>query len=366
MDRKKLLKVLGLAALFIVLLLALLIIFTIIRSSSIDKQIAAYEAKRKIPDFENAAVLYEKLFTDVNFIGIIEDRIYKQMTMGEDYYKPWKSKDCPEEAEFLEKSKNVFPIFIEIARREKCFFSMLNNDQKDMTILKDARSWAQFLRLSANNDIGDQRFNDAIEKSRIIQKIGDHFQQQSILTYFLVGIAVEAISLRCTKSIILDPNATENQLQLIEKLPVKIEDKWNTIMPQLLAGENYYARKIVMKYPFLTRYTMMLRSKSMAKSTLESISKLYLRFLADKRGNRILIELRRYKNQNGQWPEKLEQIKSFVDPNVLIDPQNNGSFVFKKADNDFILYSRGPNNIDEGGNSNSPADDWPIWIPPKK
>lgn len=168
------------------------------------------------------------------------------------------------------------------------------------------------------------------------------------------------------KSIILDPNISEQQLQLLEKLPVKIEDDWDNIVPQILEGENYYARKVLQSYPSLTRFIMILRSKSITGSTLESLKKLDLRFLADKRGNRILIALRRYKNQNNQWPESLEQIKPFVDPNVLIDPQNNGTFVYKKTDNDFMLYSRGRNNIDERGDSNSPADDWPIWMPNKK
>lgn len=363
MNKKKFMKILSFAAVFIVLVFALLAIFTIVKSSSIDKQIAAFEAKRKIPDSENAAVIYEKLFTDANFIEILGDNIYKQMTLGEVCYRPWKSKDFPLEAEFLKKSKIVFPMFNEIAKCDKCFFSVLDI-QKSMDILREVRHWAQFLRISANNDIGDERFNEAIEKSRLMLKIADHFQKQPIITYYLVGIAIEALSLRCTKSIILDPNISENQLQLIEKLPLKMEDDWSSIVPQILEGENYYARKVLQNYPFLTRFIMILRSKSITESTLETTKKIHLRLLADKRGNRILIALRRYKNQNNRWPEKLEQIKTFADPNVLVDPQNSGSFVYKRTGDSFILYSKGLNNIDEGGSRDSPADDWTIWPPP--
>lgn len=362
-NRKKVLKVTAFATLFIVLAFALLVIFTIVRSSSIDKQISAFEARRKIPDSENAAVIYDKLFTDANFTEILEDNIYKQMTLGEVCYKPWKSKDFPLEAEFLEKSQIVFPMFNEAAKQDKCVFSFLDM-QKNMGFLGEVRHWVSFLHISANNDIGDERFNEAIEKSRLILKIADHIQQQPIMTYYLVGMAVEALSLSCTKSIILDPNITEQQLQLVEKLPVKIEDNWDTISQQIFEGEGYYAGKMLENYPGITRFVMIFLFRSQTKQVFNKTREINLRFLADKRGNRILVALRRYKNRNNQWPENLEQVKSLVDPNVLIDPMNNGSFVYKKTEDGFTLYSRGLNNIDEGGIFGK-GDDWSIWPPPK-
>jgi hypothetical protein len=89
-----------------------------------------------------------------------------------------------------------------------------------------------------------------------------------------------------------------------------------------------------------------------------------LRFLADQRGTEILIALRRFEKQTGQWPESLEQIKDLVSQNILIDPQNNGPFVYKLTENGFTLYSIGPNNIDEAGRYRNGADDRPIWPVP--
>jgi hypothetical protein len=83
------------------------------------------------------------------------------------------------------------------------------------------------------------------------------------------------------------------------------------------------------------------------------------------RGNRILIALRRYRNKNGQWPESLDPIKDLVPGEILVNPINGGSFVYKLTEENFTLYSKGKNNIDEAGERNqSGADDWPIW-PPK-
>ncbi len=362
MNRKKILKVLGLAALIIVLLLAVLAIFTITKSSSINKQIAAFEAARQIPDSQNAALIYERLLNDANFINMAEDDVFKRMTTGGNFSRPWKSRDFPEEAGFIEKNKIIFTQLQETAKREKCVFKIpVDIKQPIADDLSQFRNWAQFIHFAANNDIAEGRFDVAMEKSLLIYKISQHFQQQPILTYYLVGVAFEAISMQCMKNMIMEPNLTEQQLQTIEKLPAKTGNDWEKIIGVLIEGEEYYAENIIQNYPFLTRLVLRMSFKTMSKITVDSVKKLYYRSLADRYGYRIMIELRKYKNQNGQWPDNLEQIRSLVDPNILVDPQNSGAFVYKKTDGDFILYSRGPNNIDEQGNSTSPADDWPIW-----
>jgi hypothetical protein len=90
---------------------------------------------------------------------------------------------------------------------------------------------------------------------------------------------------------------------------------------------------------------------------------LYLRVKADKRGCRLIVALRRYKNKHGRWPETLDGIKDLVPAEILVDPINGGSFVYKLFEVDFTLYSKGKNNIDEDGERDreSGADDWRIW-----
>ena len=45
----------------------------------------------------------------------------------------------------------------------------------------------------------------------------------------------------------------------------------------------------------------------------------------------------------------MEQIKNYTDSENFIDPINDGSFVYKLTDDNFTLYSKGKNNIDEDG-----------------
>jgi hypothetical protein len=79
-----------------------------------------------------------------------------------------------------------------------------------------------------------------------------------------------------------------------------------------------------------------------------------------------MVALKRYENEHGRWPESLYGIKDLVPAEILVDPINGGSFVYKLTEENFTLYSKGKNNIDEGGERSrqSGADDWLIW-PPK-
>ena len=100
---------------------------------------------------------------------------------------------------------------------------------------------------------------------------------------------------------------------------------------------------------------------------LYSFHNLYLKSIAEQRGTGIIIVLRRYKNEHGQWPEKLDDIKSGSPTEIFVDPFNDDSFVYKLKDSSFTLYSKGNNNIDENGqgryHSIEGADDMLIWSP---
>jgi hypothetical protein len=88
----------------------------------------------------------------------------------------------------------------------------------------------------------------------------------------------------------------------------------------------------------------------------------------------LTIALRRYKNKTGHWPDSLDEVKPLAAEEIFVDPMNGDSFVYKLTDENFRLYSKGKNNIDEDGQYNSTwdpnsrqwkekEDDWPIWPP---
>jgi hypothetical protein len=100
---------------------------------------------------------------------------------------------------------------------------------------------------------------------------------------------------------------------------------------------------------------------------LDKIHLLYLRTTAEQRGTLLMIALRRYKDQTGHWPESLDEVRSTAPAEVFVDPICGDSFVYKRSHDEFILYSKGKNGIDDGGERDkygqpkTGADDWRIW-----
>ncbi|MHC4264751.1 MAG: hypothetical protein ACYSUK_02330 [Planctomycetota bacterium] len=84
-------------------------------------------------------------------------------------------------------------------------------------------------------------------------------------------------------------------------------------------------------------------------NSFHGLHRVYLRKLSDKNGVLVLISIRRYKDENGLWPESLEEIQDLADEEVLIDPVNGSNFVYKVTEDGVMLYSKGENNIDDNG-----------------
>jgi hypothetical protein len=112
----------------------------------------------------------------------------------------------------------------------------------------------------------------------------------------------------------------------------------------------------------------------MNEKTYSDLHGIYLKNLAMQRGTLLIIALRQYKNANGQWPEQLENIKKTAPEEIFVDPLNGNSFVYKRTEDNFILYSKGKNGIDEGGEQKTKfsddyrkieiiKDDVKIWLP---
>ncbi len=104
-------------------------------------------------------------------------------------------------------------------------------------------------------------------------------------------------------------------------------------------------------------------------SYIYSMHSLFMRLKSDTAATRIIIALRRYKNKHGSWPENLDDVKSLAPAEIFVDPVNGGSFVYRLTDEGFLLYSKGQNSIDDGGEHDewfgqvSGADDRLIWPP---
>ena len=424
-----------------------------------DEELAALEAKRAIPDSENAAIIYNKLLEDYDPNVMDADFLVGELERLT-RIEPWSSKDYPEIAQWIKEQQHIIETLIEISKIEKCRFPIVTDSMalgQHMKILAPMRQWAYLLLRAANNDLGEGRIDQALEKHTAMLQMAKHqFQQPTIIDTW-VGIAIEALATGQLNRFAVTGDATEEHLSVIEQALAKIKHDWSADLPRLLDCEKlmmknllgvfyginpegeirlirgltttimaqlsedmkdemvitYWHKRAMKAWTILCWFYMpstpqkageIIDAKyekfyAMAEPDFDwqrepekpprilrlnyqylvehlagilepayyRIHDIYLRIASDKRGSRMIITLRRYKNKNGHWPKGLDDVKPFAPAEIFIDPQNDGAFIYKLTEENFTLYSKGKNNIDEGGKRDkwneekTGADDWLIW-----
>jgi len=340
-------------------------------SNSVDERLAAIETARAIRDSQNAATIYHQLLQDPNATSLLD---YRPGFLDDDsdnltFRQPWSGKDFPELAVWIKEQQHVFDRLLEASKFDKCRFPIaidpVQRSQPSQPY-RAMRKWTFLLRRAANNDIGEGRIDDAIDKWRCLLQMSNHLRQQPLFVEYLVAMAIEAVALNQTVVFLVEGNADETHLRKIETLPLHTEDDWTAVLEEVLPAEELVEQKMKEKLGLLDRLKYEFNYglfSSMKGPVYNQIHQLSLRGVATCRGIRILIALRRYKNKNSRWPETLDDIKSIAPEEIFVDPFNNGPFVYKLTDNTFRLYSKGKNNVDEDGQYRDPQDDWPIWPP---
>jgi len=449
-----------------------------------EEGLAELEAKYAIPSEENAATIYTQLLLEEHN----EDEFYSKLPESElqnmPIREPWLSKDHPELTEWLQEQQDKITKLLKASKIDKCRFpikaNIVTNNQWS-TRSQATRRWVFLLISAASNDIAEARINQAVEKYIAALQMGKHQCQQSTINDTLVGIAIEALAIGQLKRFIIDGDASEERLSLIEKAFAEMKHYWASDLTEILEYEKcsvkrefgrYYevnpkgeirlsrdpwaqararwkqqlesneigdqqTRQILESYVYrsfwqkklikaktillwfylpsspqkldeifdtiyqnyykmakpdfdwmkkprelttslfkfrLNRYQTIELLAGISKKVYYRIHEIHLRHQTEIRASQLIIALRRYKNKHSHWPENLDQVKLFTSAEILVDPLNGHSFVYKLTEKDFILYSKGKNGIDEGGRrerdigtSYAPnvvdkkCDDWLIW-----
>ena len=461
------------------------------RPYTFDEELAAIEAKRAIPPEENAATIYNELFKSYDgYIFVYPDlrdkdiKEIKDLTLDEysklveeaqpedtfypefwnselDYLsvsEPWSQEEYPELTEWLKHKESVIEALIQASQKGACRFA-INRDTYDSEQTNHnlaMRRWACLLIRAANNDLGEGRINQGLEKYIAVLQMSKHLRQQPTILDSLVGMGVEALAIKQFNRFVVISDATQIHLSVIEEALAEIKHDWNSDLPRILECEKlkaknmlgmfyevnpkgkvrlsrnptaairaqfplppptYYQIKLAKAGTILgwfgmpstpqkageiidaayERYHAMagadfdwgqehqklhsiLEKRSwapirfnfgylveliadMAEESYYGVRHIYLRSIATKRCGRIIIALRRYKNQTGFWPVNLNDVKSMAPVEIFVDPINGGDFVYEITEENFRLYSKGKNGIDEDGERDEIAgtDDWPIW-----
>ena len=329
------------------------------------EKIVAIEAARAIPDSENAAGLYNKLlgYDASQFNYDFQSKNAEDVTLA----KPWSGKEYPGLAKWFKQHQDITNELLQLSKIEQCRFPLTDFPKGLDTHgarLRTFRFWTFYLVRAANNDIAEGRTEQALEKCFCLIRIGRHNRQQPFALDFSIGITIETMALKRMRNCVMEGDVTDENLKAIETAISQPNSEWTQDLENMLAVEKLYVKILPYAPPgsgWWFRLKAWREKGRDQKAKIDRIKELYTRLLADRRGNQILIALRRFRNKTGKWPENLDELKPLAPPEIFIDPQNNGPFVYKLTDEDFIMYSKGPNNIDEGGSDKNRADDRAIW-----
>jgi len=326
---------------------------------TVEERITAIEAARAIPDEENAAVIYNELLESVDLESGQPEFVSEGAISG-----PWFSQDHPETAELLREHQSTIANLMWVSRKEKCRFPIPMHTAtltQHMTLLNGMRAASYLLVSAGNNDIAEGRIDSALEKYLCIIQMAKHLYQQPMTIDFLVGFGIEALATKSIDMFIVEGNAAVRDLAIIEEGLPAAKNNWDQVWPKIVEVERLH-EKFRSKQVGYFRWLLFRLRYGGTRTAFTAFKTVYFQMLARRRGLRILIILRRYKNKHGVWPDSLGDIIDLTVPEVLIDPTNDGSFVYKATDDGFTLYSKGKNNIDEGGKCKKDGpDDCLIW-----
>ena len=212
-----------------------------------DKELAAIEAKRKIPDEENAAIIYNQLLADYNkntfepnFLGNEE---IDRKTMG----TYWHSKDYPKVAEWISSHKETINKLMRALKFEKCKFDAISRTPFlfDMERPGAFRRWAQLLSRASNNNIAEGRIGQGLDKIYCTLQMGKHLCQQPSIVEILSGMAIKNLAIDCFKSFIITGNVNEKQLKTIEGFIEEIRYDWQSDLPRVLDYEKLLQKNML-------------------------------------------------------------------------------------------------------------------------
>ena len=386
-------------AILVILALALAVNFL---CPTREEELAAIDAARAVADEDNAAWIYAKLLqgeevpptqsklnavlvpimeatTDpvslheygMNDRRLVELELPKGLLDPNDedltLWMPWTSAKYRGLRQWLDMHRHRINRLMEAAAKPACCYPLAPKPGRmglfDVP-LGAIRQYAHLLRRDANNDMAEGRTPAGLVKYRAIVSMGRHLETQPAAAHLSTGIACEAIGLHHLIEFVVTGPATEEDLNALAIDNSDLLDQWRLLHRDISRVRSVFARALEDRRRPDFRLYQWYRSVRYGEDGwhADRVGELHHRVLCERRAINVLVELRRFKNRTGRWPNGLNEIALSVDPLALVDPQNGGPYVYQRNEEGFRLYSTGPNGNDENGRHawNGP-NDWPIW-----
>ncbi|UCF17459.1 MAG: hypothetical protein JSW59_08345, partial [Phycisphaerales bacterium] len=272
-------------------------------SRSIDEKLAAIDAELAIPEAENAAVFYRRFFTDPNNAAILDGL---SVFSPSAYVEPWASSEDPELAAELKKHRAFIQTLLDISEMQKACFPVYPKQGTDWwEMLSYMRRVTFILSSAAANDLAEGRADAAFSKYRCQLRLARQLEQQPVVIYNLVGMAIEAVASGNIRRAVMRQETTPEQLGSLETILAIPVDRIEGHADIAARVERLIEEKEWSQLSLTGKLKRWLIGRKIRAEQKRRQRLIHLRLEATRRATPILIALRRYKDKTGVWPETL-------------------------------------------------------------
>jgi len=192
-----------------------------------DDVLGAMEARRAVPDAENAARRYEAAFASAN-MDDEPDFVFRGRSLRDEIgERPWKRDDHPQASEWLDSRSNLIDELLAIGRMEKCRWPVQADRYDECTVPRDGlRRSVLLLAAGGNRDLGEGRTDEALSKYLCILAIASHYRQQSSELDSVGAFGCERIAMRMLRLMLVQNDLSDQDVDRIAAHLPLAADLW--------------------------------------------------------------------------------------------------------------------------------------------
>ncbi|HSV99428.1 MAG TPA: hypothetical protein VLI39_04600 [Sedimentisphaerales bacterium] len=309
----------------------------------VDAQLAAIDAAHAVPPGENAANDWIALVRDAN-TPPPDPRVLPVKVQATTVSHSWRSADQPQVAKWMQDNQAVLTALLRIADKPRCWFSVsdVNRPGQDYSLMEI--QGAILVVRAANNDLGENRPEAALEKLLAALRIAGQLSSQAHLAEFVAGWEICDTVVERIIWVVANYHVPDSWLAKFEAQINAIEDSRSERFREYCRVARLHIRKYGRTGPRLVQ-TLIGLIPGRTHTGLFGTERTLVRL----RGGRIVFALRRYKDAKGEWPQSLSEIQANLPREALVDPLSKRAFVYRQSHDSFVLYSVGSNGVDDGG-----------------
>lgn len=205
-----------------------------------DDKLASMEAKRAVPDQDNAAIRYQSLFAAIDINDYPGSFLRKDGHIRDEFKAPWKGSDYPEVSQWLDSHTDTLEELQTIGNMEKCRWPIQVKVCDEYTVPYKPLPYCWSLLIAASNrDLGENKLQKAIEKSLCLLRMAEHLYQQTHLLDLHNGFDHEEAALEIIRGVLVESELSQKDIdEIADHLPTTT-NTWQKDLLRLLEFEKF-------------------------------------------------------------------------------------------------------------------------------